>query len=67
MLIKNNGDIIFMQAGEFQGGLNCDQDVSVTLTGGYNDNFTASSGYTVISPALSISSGTVNTEYLIIQ
>jgi len=62
---------IKIQATELTGSLTFDRDVTVTLAGGYDDTFTSSTGWTVISaptgPALVISNGTVIVEHIIVR
>jgi hypothetical protein len=64
-------DTIYMQALEFTEGLTFDHEVIVTLIGGFDDSYTwPSTGWTVISggpPALTISSGTVTLDNIILQ
>jgi hypothetical protein len=59
------GDTIECQARNFAESLLFDRDVSVFLSGGYNDEYTSNSGTTSVS-ALVISNGTVTVENLVI-
>jgi hypothetical protein len=64
-------DTIKMQMVEFGESLIFDQDVTVTLAGGYDESFTEpSSGWSIIAssgPALVISNGTVLIEYVVLR
>jgi hypothetical protein len=56
-----------IQALAFTGGLLLDQDLTVTLEGGYDSDFTLNPRYTVISGTMTISDGTATVERLIIE
>ena len=64
-------DTLFMQGIEFGESLVLDRDIVVTLIGGWDDTFTSSTGWTVISnptgPALRISKGMVIVNYVVLQ
>ncbi|MBI5674450.1 MAG: RHS repeat protein [Nitrospirae bacterium] len=53
-----NGDIIQAQKGPFTGTLNINRDISVTLHGGYDCDFTAISSKTMLIGHMTKSSGT---------
>jgi hypothetical protein len=56
-----------IQALTFTGGLLLNHDLTVTLEGGYDSDFTLNPRYTVISGAMTISDGTATVERLIIE
>ncbi len=56
-----------IQALTFTGGLLLDHDLTVTLEGGYDSDFTLNPRYTVISGTMTISDGTATVERLIIE
>jgi hypothetical protein len=51
----------------FTGGLTLDSNISVTLAGGYTCSYLSNPGFTVIGGPVTISSGTVKMENLIIR
>ncbi|MDO8281160.1 MAG: chitobiase/beta-hexosaminidase C-terminal domain-containing protein [Thermodesulfovibrionia bacterium] len=61
------GDIIQIQTSSFTEDLYIDLNKSVTLRGGYNSNFNATTGKTVINGNVTISDGVVTMENIIIQ
>ncbi len=62
-----DGNIIESQAIVFTENLNINRSISVTLKGGYDTTFTSNSSNTTISGSLTISSGTLTVENLIVQ
>jgi hypothetical protein len=62
-----SGDFIQTQATSLNENLNFSSDISVTLKGGYNSDFTSQTGYTTIIGSLIISNGTVTVENMLIQ
>jgi PKD repeat protein len=62
-----NGDIIEVQAGSLTEGLVLDQDVSFTLVGGKNCEYTAAASASTVNGVMTISAGTVVVENLVIQ
>ena len=62
-----DSDIIQIQALTFTENLNFNQNISVTLKGGYDYNFTANASNTAVIGTLTISSGTVTIENVSIQ
>jgi hypothetical protein len=64
----SNGDTIECQAVALSGDVLCDTlNLSVTLKGGYDANFTSNTGYTTINGRMIISNGTVTVENIIIK
>ncbi|MFZ3137404.1 MAG: chitobiase/beta-hexosaminidase C-terminal domain-containing protein [Thermodesulfovibrionales bacterium] len=62
-----NNDVIQIQALTFTENLNFNRDISVTLKGGYDYNYTANASNTAVMGTLTISSGTVTIENVSIQ
>jgi len=54
-------------ATDFVESLTCDQAKSVTIKGGYNEDYTSNSGYTSLQGILSIRSGSLTVENLVIK
>jgi PKD repeat protein len=61
------GDAIQGQAEVFTEDLNCNRNISVTLKGGYDATFAGNTGFTTINGSLTITSGTVTVENIVIQ
>lgn len=61
------GDVIQARAVDFTENLTFNRNVAVTLKGGYDSNYTANSGYTVLHGILAVSDGTVAVENLTIR
>jgi len=61
------GDIIQSQDSVFTEDLNIDRNISVTFEGGYNCDYTAISGATVLNGNMMISNGTVTMENVQVQ
>jgi hypothetical protein len=61
------GNTIQIQALVLSENLNLNRAVSVTLRGGYDSGFASITGYTTISGSLTITSGTVTVENVVIQ
>lgn len=59
-------DIILTQASSFHENLNFDRNISITVRGGYNSDFNSVTGFTLINGMMTISSGTVIVENLIL-
>jgi hypothetical protein len=64
---SSGGDLIQAQAGDLTENLLFDLDIAVTLSGGYQSDFSAQSGFTTIHGSLTINSGTLIVENLIIE
>lgn len=62
-----NGDIIEVQAGSLTEGLVFDQNVSFTLVGGKNCEYTAAASASTVHGMITVSNGTVVVENLVIQ
>ncbi len=62
-----DGDIILMQEYPFAETLVLDRNVSVTLKGGYDCNYTSNPGFVTISGPLTVSGGTVAVENLVLK
>lgn len=62
-----NGDIIEVQAGSLMEDLVFDQNVSFTLVGGKNCEYTAAASASTVHGVMTISNGTVVVENLVIQ
>ncbi|QOX78537.1 multicopper oxidase domain-containing protein [Trichlorobacter lovleyi] len=63
-----NGNAIQMKAVDIaSGALTADRNITVTLQGGYNNAYTASCGVTSAQGGLTIGSGTVIADYLVIK
>jgi hypothetical protein len=65
--VAANGSVIQEQAQVFTGDVTFDRNVSVTLQGGYDCNYTVNPDSTTHSGALTISNGTVNISNVVIQ
>jgi hypothetical protein len=63
----SDSDVIQCQALVFNENLQCDMNMSVTLKGGYDPDFTNNLNYTTINGSLTITNGTVIVENIIIQ
>jgi hypothetical protein len=63
----SDGDILQIQAADIYEDLIFDSNVSITLQGGYNSDFTDNSSYTIIHDKITIVSGKVVTERIVIQ
>ncbi|HDH11382.1 MAG TPA: hypothetical protein ENG83_04150 [Nitrospirae bacterium] len=61
-----DGDTIQAQALTFTENLNFNRNISVTLEGGYDCNYSAIIGNTTLNGNMTISNGTITTENLII-
>jgi Fibronectin type III domain len=61
------GDIVELQAGTFTETPALKSGVSITLAGGFDQSFGSQAGYSTISGTLTISSGTVTTEKIVIE
>jgi hypothetical protein len=62
-----DGDTILSQALQFNESLTIDNNISVTLEGGYDSIFTTNPSQTTINGTLTITGGTVVVENLVIQ
>ena len=62
-----DGDIIQGQAAAFIENLNINRDISVTFEGGYDCDYTAISGVTVLNGNMTISNGIVTMENMQVQ
>jgi len=62
----SNTDNILIKALDLNENLSLNRDVSITVTGGYNSDFTAVTGLTTNSGTLTISAGTVIIKNLIV-
>ncbi len=62
-----SGDIIEMQATNFNESPNFNLNISVLLKGGYDSAFGSQTGYTTIAGTLTISNGTAEVDSLVIQ
>ncbi len=54
-----NGDTILIQNIGFTGNFTANSNITITICGGYNSNYSTNSGTTTITGAVTISSGTV--------
>jgi hypothetical protein len=61
------GDIIKAQGMVFTGGLTLDRAVAVTLQGGYSSGFGSRSGYTTLGGKLTINSGSVVVDRVVVK
>jgi hypothetical protein len=66
-LLANASAVIFANALVVTENLVFDRDISVTLKGGYDNSFGASSGLTLLKGTLTITSGSVIMENIVIQ
>jgi alpha-tubulin suppressor-like RCC1 family protein len=66
-LIANSSVVIFANALAVTEHLVFDRDIAVTLKGGYDSNFGANSGLTILKGTLTITSGSVIMENIVIQ
>ena len=64
---RMDGDIIEVQAGSLTEGLVFDQNVSFTLVGGKNCEYTAAASASTVHGVMTVSNGTVVVENLVIQ
>jgi hypothetical protein len=62
-----DGETIFSRAEVIDGDLNINLPKAVTITGGYNCDFSSNDGETTITGNLNISNGSVSIEKLIVQ
>jgi uncharacterized repeat protein (TIGR02543 family) len=62
-----DGDTIQLLATTLPETLDLARDISVTLSGGYGCGFTGPASYSIIQGSLTVSSGKVTAEYLIIK
>jgi hypothetical protein len=62
-----NNDDILIQALQFNGNLDFNKDIFIMITGGYDTNFVSPTGFTTILGIVTISSGTVDIEKVIIR
>jgi predicted CxxxxCH...CXXCH cytochrome family protein len=63
----SSGDVIKMQAVDFEENLIFDANTAVTLRGGYDCNYTINPGATIIPGSLSISNGSLTAENVVIR
>ena len=63
----SDGDTIEAQAVELSGDLNINRDISVTLEGGYDCDYSAIIGDTVFNGNMAVNSGTIIIENLILK
>jgi len=61
------GDTIQVQTGTYPENDNFNINIPVSLVGGYNNSFSTSSSYSVITGTLTISNGAVTAQNIIIQ
>jgi hypothetical protein len=62
-----DNDVLQLQATLYKWGVILDRSVKITLQGGYDNSFTASSGYTTIVGSLTIATGSVTVDRIIVQ
>jgi hypothetical protein len=62
-----DGGIIQIGAAECTEDIYCDKDLSITLKGGYDSDYSNNSSYTVIHGTLTITRGTVEVDRLVIN
>jgi PKD repeat protein len=62
-----NGDTIQVQAKLLSGNLNANRNISVTLEGGHNCDYTTISGLTTFTGDITISNGTLTIENFLLQ
>lgn len=58
----DDGDIILSQTGIYSGDLNINRNISVTLEGGYNCDYSAQTGKTILNGMITISDGVITIE-----
>jgi len=63
----SDGDTIQIQDANIFEDLVFDRDISITLKGGYNSNFTSNASYTTIHGTMTFEYGTVEVENIIVQ
>ncbi len=67
----NNDDVIQMQATPYAEALTFDRtdipDLSITLKGGYNSTYSNNTGKTIVSSPLTVQSGTIIVDNIVIQ
>jgi len=63
----SNGDIVQVQALDFTEDLIIDRGITFTLSGGYNCDYSANPGYTTVTGCITIYSGTMDIENIIIE
>jgi PKD repeat protein len=63
----DNGTTIESQAFSFTGDINIDRDISVTIEGGYNCEYTGNIGKTTLIGNMTTSQGTLTTENFVIE
>jgi hypothetical protein len=63
----STGETLVIRAADLSGNLNTQQNISVTLLGGYSCDFSSNPGYTNIHGTLTVSDGMVIVGRLVIQ
>jgi hypothetical protein len=63
----SDGDFIQCQAVDLSGNLNANRNITVTIEGGYDCNYTAITGYTGLNGTIRISNGKAIIRNLIIK
>jgi hypothetical protein len=64
---SGDGDTIQATATTFSENLNFDRNISVTLMGGFNSDYTSNTSYTTVNGTVTISSGTLTVDKILIQ
>lgn len=64
---SQDGDTINIQEAVFYGDIQIDRDISITMRGGYDCTYSNNSGRTTLEGSMTISSGTVTIEGLVIE
>jgi hypothetical protein len=62
-----SGEDFLIQALQFDGDLDFNRDIFITIMGGYDTNFESPTGFTTFYGTVTISNGTVIIENLIIR
>jgi hypothetical protein len=63
----SDGDTLQLRDISFSEVVDCNRSVAITLKGGYDSGFTSNPGTTAISGSLTITSGTVTLENIVIS
>ena len=66
-LAAQDGDILLVQSGTLAEDLTANQNISVTIDGGYNSDYSANPGTTTLKGAENISAGTVTWKNFVIS